>query len=311
MKLQLEKGSIATSYEPYKESNAYVIAKDEQGNVLELRSLPNGVKDEFSLTQGKLIKRVSDEVVLDGSYNWVLHTTDDTKTILRLSPADTPLIFPNSINSNVQAEKNSATYGYNADMIFSSALPVGTVGRAVFADGAFYIALPLPNSTLADAKNYLNNKPVKLIYQLAEPEIIPVEASGSLVSYPNGTIYVEKVVPDAGIYTTKFDIKDIQLPIKGIDKLIKYDFETGVQTVLYTSLAVISEDKKSFTHPDLTDKDIVFVDYFYDVESTLGETTIEYLDSRYTIKDTINNKFYKWEIKSTNGVPTLELTEVP
>ena len=95
-----------------------------------------------------------------------------------------------------------------------------------------------------------------------------------------------------------------------IDKLIKYNFETGVQTVLDTSLAVISEDKKSFTHPNLTDKDMVFVDYFYDVESTLGETTIEYFDSRYTIKDTINNKFYKWDIKSANGVPTIELTEV-
>ena len=44
-------------------STAYVVAKDEQGKIAELRSLPNGVKDE--IRDGKLIKRVS-EVTLNG-----------------------------------------------------------------------------------------------------------------------------------------------------------------------------------------------------------------------------------------------------
>lgn len=62
--IQLEKGSVATPYEPYTESNAYVIAKDEEGNIAELRSLPNGVKDEIRASEGKLIKRVSDEYTI-------------------------------------------------------------------------------------------------------------------------------------------------------------------------------------------------------------------------------------------------------
>ena len=59
--IQVEKGTVATDYESYKESNAYVIAKDEEGNILELRSLPNGTKDEINVTDRKLIKRIGEK----------------------------------------------------------------------------------------------------------------------------------------------------------------------------------------------------------------------------------------------------------
>src|SRR5690606_17926929 len=73
--VQLEKGDQATDYELYKESNAYIIAKDPETNeILQLRSLPNGTKDEISFIDNKLIKRVSDEIVVDNSFNWVLET---------------------------------------------------------------------------------------------------------------------------------------------------------------------------------------------------------------------------------------------
>ena len=50
------------------QSTQYITAKDEEGNIAELRRLPNGVKDEIRVSGGKaeLVKRVSDEVVLDG-----------------------------------------------------------------------------------------------------------------------------------------------------------------------------------------------------------------------------------------------------
>ena len=66
-KIQLEKGQ-ATDYEQYK-SNSLTI--DLQGN--ELCSLPNGVKDELVIENGraKIIKRIG-KVVLDGSESWSL-----------------------------------------------------------------------------------------------------------------------------------------------------------------------------------------------------------------------------------------------
>ena len=64
--IQIEQGSTATDYESFK-SNSLTI--DLQGN--ELCSLPNGVKDELIVENGraKIIKRIG-RVVLDGSESW-------------------------------------------------------------------------------------------------------------------------------------------------------------------------------------------------------------------------------------------------
>lgn len=69
MKLQLELGSIATPYEPYTESSAYTPAGEP------LRSLPNGTKDEVSITEGKYTKKVSDTVSVSGTIFASLDTT--------------------------------------------------------------------------------------------------------------------------------------------------------------------------------------------------------------------------------------------
>src|SRR5699024_10778360 len=100
------------------------------------------------------------------------------------------------------------------------------------------------------------------------------------------------------------------LPIKIINKIAKIDYTTGTEHGIDTSKAIVSEDKLSFTHEDLTEGDIVFFNYDYDVESTDGETTIEYYDSRYTIKDSVTGKFYKWNIAVADGQPSIELKEV-
>ena len=100
------------------------------------------------------------------------------------------------------------------------------------------------------------------------------------------------------------------LPIKALEKISKVDFNTGLETELDITAAVIAEDKLSFTHPDLVDGDIVFFTYEYDRESTEGETEIEYYDSRYVIQDSVTGKFYKWKIAVANGTPTIELEEV-
>lgn len=63
--LQIEQGSTATEYEPYKSTSSLFVLDQP------LRSLPNGVKDELVIENGiaKIIKRIG-KVVLDGSENW-------------------------------------------------------------------------------------------------------------------------------------------------------------------------------------------------------------------------------------------------
>lgn len=100
------------------------------------------------------------------------------------------------------------------------------------------------------------------------------------------------------------------LPIKAIENVSKVDFMTGIEVPLDVSEVEIDESGLSFTHPDLSEGDIVFFEYEYDLESTQGETEIEYYDSRYTIKDSVTDKFYKWNVTVADGVPSIELVEV-
>lgn len=113
-----------------------------------------------------------------------------------------------------------------------------------------------------------------------------------------------------GVYTDKMEVLHQDLPIKTIENVSKVDFMTGVETELDIEGIVIAENQLSFTHPDLSEGDIVFFEYEYDLESTQGETEIEYYDSRYTIKDSVTDKFYKWNVTVADGVPSIELVEV-
>ena len=234
-------------------STAYVVAKDEQGKIAELRSLPNGVKDEINVTSGIKTQRVGNKTnVASGT---VINYTD-----------------------------------------------MATAGQFE-AWGSGEHVVGVKGDTLAFTATSLN-------YQLATPIEIPIQISGSLVSYPSGTVYIEPFVADAGIYVDKMSVLHQDLPIKAIEKISKVDFITGLETELDVSETVIAGDKLSFTHPDLEAGDIVFFVYEYDRESTVGETEIEYYDSRYVVKDDVTEKFYKWAVAVADGVPSIQLTEV-
>jgi hypothetical protein len=223
-------------------------------NVGELRSLPNGTKDEINVTDRKLIKRIG--------------------------------------------EKSNIANGMVIDF-------------ADMAEGGTYYAWNEDGETETGIKgDTLGIDATTLTYQLAEPVEIPIEVSGTLLSHPSGTVYIEPVVADAGVYTDKMEVLHQDLPIKAIENVSKVDFLTGVETELDIDGIVIAEDKFSFTHPDLVAGDIVFFEYEYDVESTQGEAEVEYYDSRYTIKDSVTDKFYKWNVTVADGVPSIELVEV-
>src|SRR5699024_10383043 len=61
--IQIEKGDTATEYEPYKEDISYVIAKDKDNKIVNLRSLPNGIKDEVDLEEQKVIIKTKEFTV--------------------------------------------------------------------------------------------------------------------------------------------------------------------------------------------------------------------------------------------------------
>lgn len=287
-------------------STAYITAKKDN-KIVNLRSVSTA-KDEIRVSGGKAehIKKNNKKVLEVSDISSIVTSTTNVDYVRINKPSD--YLGYNVLNAGISFTLENYTtdtfVGSGVDNVNSinkvSAQVDNTRFILVVAKGTF--------SSLVDAQSKLVGK--ELTYQLRDEIVTPIQVSGNIVSYPGGTVIIEKVVPDAGIYNNGIATQHTDLPIKSIDILIKYDFTTGMQTVLDSSKSVINPNKLSFTHPDLANGDMVFFDYFYDKESTEGEVEIEYYDSRHTIKDTTNGKFYKWNIKSTNGVPSTVLTEV-
>lgn len=147
--------------------------------------------------------------------------------------------------------------------------------------------------------------------ELLEPIITPIPSSGTLLSNPSGTVYIEPVLSVAGLYEdVGIPVTNSDYPIDTLERIYKIDFVTGIETELPASDAVVAENGLSFTHPELTKGDIVFFTYFYPAEYPHGELTVNYYDTRYTVKDSVTGKFYKWEISVANGTPSIDLVEV-
>lgn len=102
--IQLEKGTQATTFEPFKENITNI---DLQGN--ELCSLPNGTKDELVVENGraKIIKRIG-KVVLDGSESWFTQSSLNSNTTSWFEKNGT---LPNSLE--VLAISNNYLYSNN------------------------------------------------------------------------------------------------------------------------------------------------------------------------------------------------------
>jgi hypothetical protein len=285
-------------------STAYVTAKDAEGKIALLRSVPSA-NDEVSVSDGKKTQRVSDEVILKSNDFTILEQISVTYDTLYLNGLGSTFSHLRTI-----AEDGSAVFMLPDGVVvsrFNSGQP-----DCWYANTSGQLRLNVEKgkyANLADAQAALAG--TTLTYQLAEPVITPVQVSGNIVSHPSGTIIIDHATFSAGVYESiGIRVTEEELPIKSINKITRIDYETGLEYDIDTSKAVISGDKLSFTHSDLTVGDIVFFDYDYNLESTEGETTIEYYDSRYTIKDSVTGKFYKWDVTVADGVPSIALVEV-
>lgn len=146
---------------------------------------------------------------------------------------------------------------------------------------------------------------------LVEPEIIENVTSGTLISYPQGTIYAEPVLADAGIYDSGISVFREDFPIAELETVYKVDFITGEKVPLDVEDALIAVDGLSFTHDGLTDGDIVFFTYYYEPSGVNSINTYGYLDSRHVVADTANGKYYTYKPVITNGaISGWTITEV-
>ena len=168
---QLEQGSTATSYEPYK-SNILTVNED-----LTLRGIGN-VKDTLDCLTGEVTERIG-EIVLDGSENWIFHGGKTNTNIYRL-----PYSKLAPIDNFILCDKLPVAALGDVEKISTG----GAVDTNYYA---FYIALSITKAnTLSDFKSYLSENPLVVQYQLKRPTIKTVDLSDNHVySYKDVTHY--------------------------------------------------------------------------------------------------------------------------
>jgi hypothetical protein len=295
--IMLEEGTVKTTHEPYKESYQFA-----EPNII--RSLPNGVKDS---DDGDYTQRVSGEYVLKENDFISLIKTGINKDWVTVSKSTT---FP------LASQWSSSTVG-DILTIFKE---VTTSNASEFdtSDGLFTVGtgstqffIFFPKGTYNDitaARAALAGN--KIIYKLATPITTLNTRSGNLFSYPRGTVYAVPYLPDADVYTDKFTLSRTAYPIKSLVSLVKYNPVTGTETQLNIATAVIAGDKLSFTHPNLTSGDWVFL--IYERSDNLPKQFLKYLykNGKDLVIDSVNSKVYRLVPTVASGVVTWTTVEV-
>lgn len=182
--IQVEEGTIATDYEPYKSSEITTFLPESS-----LHRLPDGIGDSIEEINGiKTLIRKTKTFTLDGDetiYNYKTYTNTiwfyiplpdmilgTVKTMRYCNISD----LRNRVSS-VTLDEEGYSFGDN-----SSTLYLGINQNR------------LSTVDLAGFKSWLRNNPQKITYELATPQIIVnntngLNVYGNLEMYPDGTIY--------------------------------------------------------------------------------------------------------------------------
>lgn len=164
---QLEEGTVATDYEPYKEQIIeYLLDEPHMG-------LPNGAEDIIDLDNGKLVKRIG-KVVFNGSEEkWTAtgyggHATQNT--------------FEVNLIVNGYENSSRAIRGLSNKFAFylTTGLPNDWGFRICRSNGRDYFLFSPPTSVIpyrdtASWKTWLSQNPVTIYYELPEPIITQLE----------------------------------------------------------------------------------------------------------------------------------------
>lgn len=164
--IQIEEGSESTSYEQYQEK---IINVDLKGNEL-CSDKEQTLKDELIIENGraKIYKKIK-EVVLDGSENWIKSGGSNSSRFVA-SLEITNIMKTKTFN----ALCNYFTYNIEFDIAKFHLFNTNTDGTARF------IAFGVDASTISDLTQwkaflkslYDSGNPVRVQYELAEPEVI-------------------------------------------------------------------------------------------------------------------------------------------
>lgn len=192
IKLQLEKGTVATSYEPHK-SNILTTPED-----LELRGIGD-VKDSLDITLGEKVERIG-EIVLDGSEDEIYSKETLSSGIVRFN-------FSGNSNNITQRAKPFGQALCDRLMTRSDDRDNLDYVRIHSSNGGFWIYQADKDLSVDDLKAKLKLNPITIQYELAEPTKTKVELSDNHVySYKDTTHYSFETKDNSLIPTLSLDV---------------------------------------------------------------------------------------------------------
>lgn len=185
-----------TTYEPYKSNTTTFEQKDDKTIVL--RSLPSGVCDTLNVETGEYVQRIG-EIVLDGSY--IAHSNQSDSGY----PSATSTAVLLNLKSSEPPQNRTAKFvckelpHYSANnSIWMGRTPVNTGISGV--SGAWDFCIRLPYTVTGGArtdsndvirqkfKDYLNETPVTVQYELATPIVTTIDVKGFPYAYKEGHV---------------------------------------------------------------------------------------------------------------------------
>lgn len=167
IKVQMEKGNVATSYEPY-QSNVLTVNKN-----VELPGMET-VQDELDLIVGEVTQRITDRILYGGDdEDWRLFNN----TIIEKTKTSDFYLINNEqkIHSDIKSNKFEAQNK-------KSAYQLDKEGISCKGGSGVNIWLSLSNTkatAVAELRNYLQTNPVTVQYQLAQEGIESVEVNST------------------------------------------------------------------------------------------------------------------------------------
>ena len=227
---------IDDTYEPYQSSSSLFVLDQP------LRSLPNGVKDELVIENGraKIIKRIG-KVVLDGSENW--NNIQEATTSTDYYYAYT-IVYDKLIGSKYTGISNNfivkqGTYITASSTVDSDMLGVGGTGNGKIR--MFIKKSRLTEMTTTELKTWLSTHNTQVDYELAKPQII--ELGDSAIPYIDGINYMHissnmdttfsLVYPHKTISGNAYDYTEFNPPgVKQTGTIKSYNAITGIGTLM-------------------------------------------------------------------------------
>lgn len=180
---QLEEGTVATTYEPYKEHRQPIALTNP------LRGLPNNARD---IAKGNVATRNVGKVVFNGGIgeNWsgIVSNDNATTSLFAISLSNTT-----SKDNDIMNDKFIIT---NPSILYNSTYQ--SEGISKNGVGILRIRILKSKLTTPDAtglKAWLQANPVTVYYQLATPTIENLVQALKLKSFANGTLQVNTLIP--------------------------------------------------------------------------------------------------------------------